>query len=138
MFDEGNFNNEKIKKVNFNQFINEKIINNSNKEKEINKNDLIKQIKEKVYNGSNYVNEINSYFKNKNLIKISELQNFLDQKNKNIPNNFSERIIITNKINFQDLDFLTKDLPEDKNRKKILKPRYTSPNFENQKKKKFH
>jgi hypothetical protein len=135
MFDEGNFNNEKIKKVNFNQFINEKIINNSNKEKEINKNDLIKQIKEKVYNGSNYINEINSYFKNKNLIKISELQNFLDQKNKNIPNNFSERIIITNKINFQDLDFLTKDLPEDKNRKKILKPRYTSPNSQNQKNK---
>ena len=135
MFDEGNFNNEKIKKVNFNQFINEKIINNSNKEKEINKNDLIKQIKEKVYNGSNYINEINSYFKSKNLIKISELQNFLDQKNKNIPNNFSERIIITNKINFQDLDFLTKDLPEDKNRKKILKPRYISPNSQNQKNK---
>ena len=88
MFDEGNFNNEKIKKVNFNQFINDKIINNSNKEKEINKNDLIKQIKEKVYNGSNYINEINSYFKNKNLIKISKLQNFLDQKNKNIQNNF--------------------------------------------------
>ena len=101
MFDEGNFNNEKIKKVNFNQFINEKIINNSNKEKEINKNDLIKQIKEKVYNGSNYINEINSYFKNKNLIKISELQNFLDQKNKNIPNNFLEKIIKTNKINFK-------------------------------------
>jgi hypothetical protein len=133
MIDEGNFNNEKIKKLNFNQFINEKIINYSNKEKEINKNDLIKQIKEKVYNGNNYIHDINSYFNNKNTIKILELENFLNLKNKNKQN--TERVIIKNKINFKDLDFLTKDLPEDKNRKKILKPRYTSPNFQNQKNK---
>ena len=133
MIDEGNFNNEKIKKLNFNQFINEKIINNSNKEKEINKNDLIKQIKEKVYNGNNYIHDINSYFNNKNTIKILELENFLNLKNKNKQN--TERVIIKNKINFKDLDFLTKDLPEDKNRKKILKPRYTSPNSQNQKNK---
>ena len=133
MIDEGNFNNEKIKKLNFNQFINEKIINYSNKEKEINKNDLIKQIKEKVYNGNNYINDINSYFNNKNTIKILELENFLNLKNKNKQN--TERVIIKNKINFKDLDFLTKDLPEDKNRKKILKPRYTSPNSQNQKNK---
>ncbi len=133
MIDEGNFNNEKIKKLNFNQFINEKIINYSNKEKEINKNDLIKQIKEKVYNGNNYIHDINSYFNNKNTIKILELENFLNLKNKNKQN--TERVIIKNKINFKDLDFLTKDLPEDKNRKKILKPRYTSPNSQNQKNK---
>lgn len=133
MIDEGNFNNEKIKKLNFNQFINEKIINYSNKEKEINKNDLIKQIKEKVYNGNNYINDINSYFNNKNTIKILELENYLNLKNKNKQN--TERVIIKNKINFKDLDFLTKDLPEDKNRKKILKPRYTSPNSQNQKNK---
>ena len=133
MIDEGNFNNEKIKKLNFNKFINKKIINYSNKEKEINKNDLIKQIKEKVYNGNNYIHDINSYFNNKNTIKILELENFLNLKNKNKQN--TERVIIKNKINFKDLDFLTKDLPEDKNRKKILKPRYTSPNSQNQKNK---
>ena len=33
------------------------------------------------------------------------------------------------------MDFLTKDFPEDKNRKKILKPRYISPNSQNQKNK---
>ena len=133
MIDKENLYNEKIRKLNFNQFINEKVINNSNKVKEINKNDLIKLIKENVYNGNNYINEVSSYFNNKNTIKISELELFLNQNNKNKQN--TERIIITNKINFKDLDFLTKDLPEDKNRKKILKPRYTSSNSQNQKNK---
>ncbi len=133
MIGKENFSNEKKRKLNFNQFINEKVINNSNKVKEINKNDLIKLIKENVYNGNNYINEVSSYFNNKNSIKISELELFLNQYNKNKQN--TERIIITNKINFKDLDFLTKDLPEDKNRKKILKPRYTSPNSQNQKNK---
>ena len=133
MIGKENFSNEKKRKLNFNQFINEKVINNSNKVKEINKNDLIKLIKENVYNGNNYINEVSSYFNNKNSIKISELELFLNQYNKNKQN--TERIIITNKINFKDLDFLTKDLPEDKNRKKILKPRYISPNSQNQKNK---
>ena len=132
MIDKENLYNEKIRKLNFNQFINEKVINNSNKVKEINKNDLIKLIKENVYNGNNYINEVISYFNNKNSIKISELELFLNQYNKNKQN--TERIIITNKINFKDLDFLTKDLPEDKNRKKNIKTKIYFTKFSKSKK----
>ncbi len=115
-------NNEKNEKVNFNEFINEIIIKNSNLENEINKNDLLKEIEEKVENGNKYINKININYPNEETLKISEL--------KNIINDFSE-----NKINPSDLDFLSKDLPKDKNRIKILKVDDIQPKRNKNKKK---
>ena len=115
-------NNEKNEKVNFNEFINEIIIKNSNLENEINKNDLLNEIEEKVENGNKYINKININYPNEETLKISEL--------KNIINDFSE-----NKINPSDLDFLSKDLPKDKNRIKILKVDDIKPKRNKNKKK---
>ena len=115
-------NNEKNEKVNFNEFINEIIIKNSNLENEINKNDLLNEIEEKVENGNKYINKININYPNEETLKISEL--------KNIINDFSE-----NKINPSDLDFLSKDLPKDKNRIKILKVDDIQPKRNKNKKK---
>ena len=115
-------NNEKNEKVNFNEFINEIIIKNSNLENEINKNDLLNEIEEKVENGNKYINKININYPNEETLKISEL--------KNITNDFSE-----NKINPSDLDFLSKDLPKDKNRIKILKVDDIQPKRNKNKKK---
>ena len=115
-------NNEKNEKVNFNEFINEIIIKNSNLENEINKNDLLNEIEEKVENGNKYINKININYPNDETLKISEL--------KNITNDFSE-----NKINPSDLDFLSKDLPKDKNRIKILKVDDIQPKRNKNKKK---
>ena len=115
-------NNEKNEKVNFNEFINEIIIKNSNLENEINKNDLLNEIEEKVENGNKYINKININYPNEETLKISEL--------KNIINDFSE-----NKINPSDLDFLSKDLPKDKNRIKILKVEDIQPKRNKNKKK---
>ena len=115
-------NNEKNEKVNFNEFINEIIIKNSNLENEINKNDLLNEIEEKVENGNKYINKININYPNEETLKISEL--------KNIINDFSE-----NKIKPSDLDFLSKDLPKDKNRIKILKVDDIQPKRNKNKKK---
>ena len=115
-------NNEKNEKVNFNEFINEIIIKNSNLENEINKNDLLNEIEEKVENGNKYINKININYPNEETLKISELKNIL--------NDFSE-----NKINPSDLDFLSKDLPKDKNRIKILKVDDIQPKRNKNKKK---
>ena len=115
-------NNEKNEKVNFNEFINEIIIKNSNSENEINKNDLLNEIEEKVENGNKYINKININYPNEETLKISELKNIL--------NDFSE-----NKINPSDLDFLSKDLPKDKNRIKILKVDDIQPKRNKNKKK---
>ena len=112
-------NNEKNEKVNFNEFINEIIIKNSNLENEINKNDLLNEIEEKVENGNKYINKININYPNEETLKISEL--------KNIINDFSE-----NKINPSDLDFLSK---KDKNRIKILKVDDIQPKRNKNKKK---
>ena len=162
-------NKEETNKISFEDFINDKIINNPNKQNEINKDDFIKELEGKVENSNNYINIVNQHFGDKENMKIEELQDkfnpkeeekvnkeiqFEDKKQEDIENyNENKRDTMKN-INQEDdrksslpsidliypplqkstdLDFLSEDLPEDKNRDKILsskieinrKPNYT-------------
>ena len=162
-------NIEETNKISFEDFITDKIMNNPNKQNEINKDDLIKEIETKVENGNNYKDEINLYFGDKENMKIGELQEifnpkeeekvnkelkFEDKKQEDIENYYGNLRDTMKNYNQEedkksslpsidliypplqkstDLDFLSEDLPEDKNREKILstkmevnrKPNYT-------------
>ena len=106
---DNNENDEKEnQKISFEQFINDKINNSKDLNSEINKEELINEINEKVINGNDntIVDKINSIFSNNETIKIKQLK--------------EEFIKPETKIS-RDLEFLSENLPEDKNRDKILK-----------------
>ena len=106
---DNNENDEKEnQKISFEQFINDKINNSKDLNSEINKEELINEINEKVINGNDntIVEKINSIFSNNETIKIKQLK--------------EEFIKPETKIS-RDLEFLSENLPEDKNRDKILK-----------------
>ena len=117
--------NDELGKIKFNQYINENIINNSNSEIEINKSDLIKEIKEKVENGLNYIEQINYYFGDRETLKIFEIQNLFNPQRSNYYHYNTEEGNTNNKFYSSSLDFLSYDLPKDKNREKILKPTFS-------------
>lgn len=117
--------NDEIGKIKFNRCINENIINNSNSEMEINKSDLIKEIKEKVENGLNYIEQINYYFGDRETLKIFEIQNLFNPQRSNYYHYNTEEGNTKNKFYSSSLDFLSSDLPKDKNREKILKPTFS-------------
>lgn len=117
--------NDELGKIKFNLCINENIINNSNSEMEINKSDLIKEIKEKVENGLNYIEQINYYFGDRETLKIFEIQNLFNPQRSNYYHYNTEEGNTKNKFYSSSLDFLSSDLPKDKNREKILKPTFS-------------
>ena len=117
--------NDELGKIKFNLCINENIINNSNSEMEINKSDLIKEIKEKVENGLNYIEQINYYFGDRETLKIFEIQNLFNPQRSNYYHYNTEEGNTKNKFYSSSLDFLSYDLPKDKNREKILKPTFS-------------
>jgi hypothetical protein len=71
---------EKNNKISFEEFINEKIVNNNNLDDEIKKEELIKELEEKVENGSDYFGQIDDYFGDKDNMKLEELQNIINPK----------------------------------------------------------
>ena len=95
-------------KISFEQFINDKINNLKDLNSEINKEDLLNEIKEKVKNGNDnsIIEKINSIFSNNETIKIKQLKELVTKPETKIS---------------RDLEFLSENLPEDKNREKILK-----------------
>ena len=106
---DNNENDEKEnQKISFEQFINDKINNSKDLNTEIKKEDLLNEINEKVENGNDntIIEKINSIFSNNETIKIKQLK--------------EESIKPEKKIS-PDLEFLSENLPEDKNREKILK-----------------
>ena len=143
-------------KISFEDFIIDKIMNNPNTQKEINKDDFIKEIESKVENGKNYIDIINLHFGDKENMKIGELQDIFNPKEEEKENkefhfedkkqeeieNYNGNLRDTMKYFNQDddkksslpsidliypplqkstdLDFLSENLPEDKNREKIL------------------
>ncbi len=117
--------NDELGKIKFNQYINENIINNSNSEMEINKSDLIKEIKENIENGLNYIEQINYYFGDRETLKIFEIQNLFNPQRSNYYHYNTEEGNTKNKFYSSSLDFLSSDLPKDKNREKILKPTFS-------------
>ena len=126
--EEENFNIE-TPKMNLNQFIYENIMNNPNGNLEINKNALLQEIVDKVEDGNNYIEQINSYFGDKDVMTVSEFQNLINShaesssENRYNQNQYinDNNINNTDKITQYDLDYLSSDLPKDKNRSKILK-----------------
>ena len=126
--EEENFNIE-TPKMNLNQFIYENIMNNPNGNLEINKNALLQEIVDKVEDGNNYIEQINSYFGDKDVMTVSEFQNLINShvesssENRYNQNQYTNdnNINNTDKITQYDLDYLSSDLPKDKNRSKILK-----------------
>ena len=116
-----NYNNQKIT---FEEFINEVIRNSQNKEEQIKKIDFLKEIEEKVENGndSKIKEEIESIFSDQDSLKISEIEEKLKNLNEESPKKETLMDIIkfSDKKISADLDFLSEDLPEDKNREKIL------------------
>ena len=110
-------------KETFDVFMNEKIINSNNKEEEIQKEDLLKEISEKVENGddSNIKEKIDIIFSGKESLKIKEIEEKL-KKESSTPKKetLSDIIKFSEKKVSKDLEFLSEDLPEDKNREKIL------------------
>ena len=155
---------EETNKITFEEYINDKILNNQNLDDEINKDELIKEIEEKVIDGQNYNNQINIYFENEDKKKIKDIKEKIENLNKGEKNEeeelkdlrFEEKkkeeiITPNNNINIKnktknfnftlennrrtleqlyprkksDLDFLSEDLPKDKNREKILSVDYS-------------
>ena len=116
-----NYNNQKIT---FEEFINEVIRNSQNKEEQIKKIDFLKEIEEKVENGndSKIKEEIESIFSDQDSLKISEIEEKLKNLNEESPKKETLMDIIkfSDKKISADLDFLSEDLPENKNREKIL------------------
>ncbi len=108
MKDNNEDDEKKNQKISFEQFINDKINNLKDLNSEINKEDLLNEIKEKVKNGNDnsIIEKINSIFSNNETIKIKQLKELVTKPETKIS---------------RDLEFLSENLPEDKNREKILK-----------------
>jgi hypothetical protein len=116
--------NENNEKITFEEYINEIIINSKNKEEQIKKEDLLKEIEERVENGndSKIKEKIDSIFLNEESLKKIEIEEKLKNINEESPKKETLMDIIkfSDKKVSKDLDFLSEDLPEDKNREKIL------------------
>ena len=105
-------------KISFEEYINNKI-STSNENNEIKKDELLKEIEEKVENENEIKEQINSLFTNNSIIKLKDLKEKI--KNENIEKKKELIDIISpQKKTSPDLEFLSQDLPEDKNREKIL------------------
>ena len=109
--------NDRIK-ISFEEYINNKI-STSNENNEIKKDELLKEIEEKVENENEIKEQINSLFTNNSIIKLKDLKEKI--KNESIEKKKELIDIISpQKKTSPDLEFLSQDLPEDKNREKIL------------------
>ena len=107
-----------VTKISFEEYINNKI-STSNENNEIKKDELLKEIEEKVENENEIKEQINSLFTNNSIIKLKDLKEKI--KNENIEKKKELIDIISpQKKTSPDLEFLSQDLPEDKNREKIL------------------
>ncbi len=105
-------------KISFEEYINNKI-STSNENNEIKKDELLKEIEEKVENENEIKEQINSLFTNNSIIKLKDLKEKI--KNESIEKKKELIDIISpQKKTSPDLEFLSQDLPEDKNREKIL------------------
>ena len=107
-----------VTKISFEEYINNKI-STSNENNEIKKDELLKEIEEKVENENEIKEQINSLFTNNSIIKLKDLKEKI--KNESIEKKKELIDIISpQKKTSPDLEFLSQDLPEDKNREKIL------------------
>lgn len=105
-------------KISFEEYINNKI-STSNEDDEIKIDELLKEIEEKVENENEIKEQINSLFKDNSTIKLKDLK--IKIKNGNVEKRKELiDIISSQKKTSPDLEFLSQDLPEDKNREKIL------------------
>ena len=116
-----NDNNEKIT---FEEYINEVITNSKNKEEQVNKKDLLNEIEKRVENGtdSKIKEKIESIFLNEESLTKNEIEEKLKNINEESPKKETLMDIIkfSEKKVTKDLEFLSENLPEDKNREKIL------------------
>ena len=119
--------NKNENKVSFEEYINNKI-KDSNENEEIKKEDLIKEIEEKVEKTEEIIEKINIIFSNKESLKLLEIKNEINKKDSNPKKELLDLIKPEKeKKNIpSDLDFLSQDLPKDKNREKILTQNFFS------------
>ena len=111
-------NKNNTTKISFEEYINNKI-STSNEDDEIKVDVLLKEIEEKVENEKEIKEQINSLFKDNSTIKLKDLK--IKIKNENVEKRKELiDIISSQKKTSPDLEFLSQDLPEDKNREKIL------------------
>lgn len=111
-------NKNNTTKISFEEYINNKI-STSNEDDEIKIDELLKEIEEKVENENEIKEQINSLFKDNSTIKLKDLK--IKIKNGNVEKRKELiDIISSQKKTSPDLEFLSQDLPEDKNREKIL------------------
>lgn len=111
-------NKNNTTKISFEEYINNKI-STSNEDDEIKIDELLKEIEEKVENENEIKEQINSLFKDNSTIKLKDLK--IKIKNENVEKRKELiDIISSQKKTSPDLEFLSQDLPEDKNREKIL------------------
>ena len=116
-----NDNNEKIT---FEEYINEVITNSKNKEEQVKKKDLLNDIEKRVENGndSKIKGKIESIFLNEESLTKNEIEEKLNNINEESPKKetLMDLIKFSEKKVTKDLEFLSENLPEDKNREKIL------------------
>ena len=116
-----NDNNEKIT---FEEYINEVITNSKNKEEQVKKKDLLNDIEKRVENGndSKIKEKIESIFLNEESLTKNEIEEKLNNINEESPKKetLMDLIKFSEKKVTKDLEFLSENLPEDKNREKIL------------------
>ena len=105
-------------KISFEEYINNKI-STSNENNEIKKDELLKEVEEKVENENEIKEKINSLFENNSTIQLKDLKEKIKTENIEKKKELIDIISPQKKIS-PDLEFLSQDLPEDKNRVKIL------------------
>ena len=110
-------NNDRTK-ISFEEYINNKI-STSNENNEIKKDELLKEVEEKVENENEIKEKINSLFENNSTIQLKDLKEKIKTENIEKKKELIDIISPQKKIS-PDLEFLSQDLPEDKNRVKIL------------------
>ena len=107
-----------VTKISFEEYINNKI-STSNENNEIKKDELLKEVEEKVENENEIKEKINSLFENNSTIQLKDLKEKIKNENIEKKKELIDIISPQKKIS-PDLEFLSQDLPEDKNRVKIL------------------
>ena len=107
-----------VTKISFEEYINNKI-STSNENNEIKKDELLKEVEEKVENENEIKEKINSLFENNSTIQLKDLKEKIKTENIEKKKELIDIISPQKKIS-PDLEFLSQDLPEDKNRVKIL------------------
>ncbi len=107
-----------VTKISFEEYINNKI-STSNENNEIKKDELLKEVEEKVENENEIKEKINSLFENNSTMQLKDLKEKIKTENIEKKKELIDIISPQKKIS-PDLEFLSQDLPEDKNRVKIL------------------